>query len=181
MREGDGGHSGIDIQAAAIGGDSGSVDAGEVQQHVAEGLVRLLRQRLAHEFFACERFGLFAFALEQQRADFGEMGSSSRMRVIVRLACPDGGFVELNAFRGGVAEDHGAEPAIADRQRIGPKDGRLLVPEGKRLRGSGGWEQGRGENELRDEVAHDHVVAILSHWHCKECRMCTTASAGKDR
>ena len=59
------------------------------------------------------------------------------MRVIVRLAGPDGAFVELDALLGRAAEDHCAQPAVADRQSFFPLDGGLAVPEGSRTLGEG--------------------------------------------
>ena len=49
--------------------------------------------------------------------------------VVARAAGPEGVLVELDAFAGGAAEDHGAEPAAAHRQGLLPLCGGLPIPE----------------------------------------------------
>ena len=61
------------------------------------------------------------------------------MRVVVRLAGPDGLFVELDALVRDAAEDHGAQAAVAHRQGFHPELGGLAIPERKRS-----WAKRRG-------------------------------------
>ena len=54
------------------------------------------------------------------------------MRVVVRLAGPDGALVELDALVRDAAEDHGAQAAVADGQGFDPEIRGLAVPESER-------------------------------------------------
>ncbi len=60
------------------------------------------------------------------------------------VAGPQRNFVELQVFVARIAEDHGAEPPIADRECLAlPVLGRLIVVQGKPLAGRNG-NQGKG-------------------------------------
>ena len=54
------------------------------------------------------------------------------MVVLAGVPGPDRLLVELDLLALGAAEDHGAEAAIADRQRLDPARRRLPVPEDER-------------------------------------------------
>ena len=65
---------------------------------------------------------------------------------MMRTAGVDGVFVELQPFVGHAAKNHGAEPAVADRQCLDPLVGRAGVPEGQCARllvGPGRWSVDR--------------------------------------
>ncbi len=42
---------------------------------------------------------------------------------------PESIFIELNLLGCRASEDHGPEPAVANRQRFGPLAGGLIVPQ----------------------------------------------------
>ena len=70
---------------------------------------------------------------------FAEVLVCALVRVVVRLARPDGALVELDALVVDAAEDHRAQPAVADGQGFHPQIRGLAVPEGERgLRGKRG-------------------------------------------
>ncbi len=109
--------------------------AGELEAQVAEGLIGPLAQRDTHEFFERELFGLLLLAFKQQLANGGQVFRGARARVIVRLANPERGFVELNALFCNAAKNHRTQPAIADGNSLDPLRGRPVVPETQRLFG----------------------------------------------
>lgn len=104
-------------------------------------------------FFA-EFLGLLEAAGEDGGAHLGEDGAGARVVPVARAAGPEGGFVELEAFGGDAAEDHGAEAAIADRQGLDPLAGGLVVTE-EVLGGGGGSGGGEGEGE-EERLAAEH-------------------------
>ena len=151
----DRGDGGIEIELPAVGG--GGLVTGEGETEVAERLVLLLAQRLAHEFpsgkrlrrpllgrglaFQGLRLGILARRRRRERtgerlppsleqfADLGQALHRSLMLVLVRLAGPDRDFVELDQFGRRAAEDHRPQAAVADRQGIRPFLGRAIVPQ----------------------------------------------------
>ena len=151
----DGSHCGIEVQFPAI---AVSLNTRKVQQDVSERLVRLLAHRNAHELAHGEVFGFFLLAGEEQLADRPEVLVRAVMGVVVRLARPDGVFVELDMLVRDLAEDHGAKPAVAHRQGFGPLAGGLAVPQ-RRLRiGARGNEQ-QAQPELH---AYSHQPSRLT-------------------
>ena len=91
---------------------------------------------------ADEHFLIHHFAGEEQIACLLQRALGHLALAMLRAACPDAVFVQLNALGVGAAEDHRTQSAVADRQRFGPALGRLLIPEsvqraGFRLRAVG--------------------------------------------
>ena len=99
----------------------GLAGAGSFDDQVAEGLVGLLADRVAHELLHGEVFGFLLLAGPEQFADFGQRLGGALVGVVVGLAGPDGTLVELDALVRGAAEDHGAHAAVADGQGVGPQ------------------------------------------------------------
>ncbi len=66
---------------------------------------------------------------QHQPAHFGQMALGVRIVPIARRARPQRVFIQLQPLRLHAAEDHGAQAAVADGQRVGPHDGGLFVPE----------------------------------------------------
>ena len=81
------------------------------------------------------------------------------MRVVVRLARPDGVLVELYAFVRSAAEDHGAHVPVADRESVGPQDGGLIVPES-----DGGLLGYRRSSRGKDGERHDSQFFHKRNW-----------------
>ena len=81
--------------------------------------------RVAHEFLHGEIFGFLLLAGPEEFADLRQRLGGALVGVVVGLAGPDGLLVELDAFVGGAAEDHGAHVAVADGQGVGPEVGGL--------------------------------------------------------
>ena len=90
------------------------------QHQVADRLVRHLRQRLGHHFLACQVAPLRRTGRRQQTPDLGQRVLRVRIDRVVRAACPQRVFVELQPFMHDAAEHHRAEPPIADRKRANP-------------------------------------------------------------
>src|SRR5581483_1829886 len=73
-----------------------------------------------------ECLGLCDVAGEEQFANARDgCGSFGVVAIAVGLAVPDGFLVQLETVEPWHAEDHGAQPSIADRQRVGPLGCRL--------------------------------------------------------
>src|SRR3546814_13514837 len=76
-----------------------------------------------------QRLGLGIAASEDQVAYLGQSLARTRVDVRIGTARPERIFVELKPLALDSAEQHRAEPAVADGQRLGPDAGRLGVPE----------------------------------------------------
>jgi hypothetical protein len=122
--------SGIEIQLAAI--IAHAHFAGEFQPKVADGLVGELTAGAGKQFVINDPLGLTVFALEGQAASFGQVFEGIGVGRIIGAAGPEGAFVELEAFAVDAAENHGAEPAIADGHCFDPRDRGPTIPETQR-------------------------------------------------
>ena len=122
------GHAGAQIEFAAVILHRAGQRVVEAQ--VAERLIGCQKRRIAHEVGVGEVGRLPFPALEQQAADFRQVLRRTGFHVVVRIAGPEGGFVELDEFLGGIAVDHRAEMGIAQRQRPVPVARGLAEPEG---------------------------------------------------
>ncbi len=144
-----GGDGGVEIERAAVVRRFG--DAGHLDPKVAGGLVGLDALGAAHHGLGGE-FGGFEFlAGEEQFADARQGVERLRVHGVAGEAFPKRILVELKAFVLHAAEDHRAEPSVADGEGFVPAAGRLAVPQGERragaLRGAGKF---RGPLELGD-------------------------------
>ena len=91
----------------------------------------------AHEVLLGQLLSLGLLPFGQQLADFGQVLRGPGPGVGARPSGPERGFVELNVLLPHPAENHAAQPAVADGQRVGPLRGGLGVPERQRLLGCG--------------------------------------------
>ena len=149
----------VQVELAAVVLDP--LVAGEAQLEVDERLIGQLAERDAHELLPGQGLGLALLALEEEAADLGQELHGSLVGVVVRLAGPDGVLVDLESLLGRPAEDHRAEPAVADRQRLVPAHGGRVVAQGQRCvvaptRGArSGAEHGKkGDRQGESEVRH---------------------------
>ena len=136
----------VEVEAAAI--PRGALVPGKGDQQVAQRLVLHLFVGDTHHRAAEEVVRPGHVAGEEEAADLGEGGAGALAHRIVRPAGPERLFVELDLFLGAAAEDHGADPAVADRQGAIPFGGRIAVPERCGwilLRGEAVSEQDQGE------------------------------------
>ena len=117
----------------------GVVVPGELEIQISQRLIGRLAIWNAHHRFVFQRLRLAGLAFEQQAADLRQRLKRLRINALALLAVPDGIFVELNILFRRPAKDHGAQPAIADGQPVGPCLGRVLVPK----HGVGGGERRR--------------------------------------
>ncbi len=143
--------------------------AAERQAQVADGLVGQLAGRGAEHVLVDQGLGLGPLVLEHQLPDPPQRRCASGVALVVRPARPDGVLVELQPLGVGAAEHHGAQAAVADRQRSQPvRTGALVVPQGQvaggahlrrgRRGGPGGGRPGqrhhRGSGTGRAEPQH---------------------------
>ena len=117
----------VDVELAAVAGGLQMVGEGEVE--VAEGLVELLAQRLAHHVLRGEALGLALLAFEEELAHLGQILGGALVLIVLGLASPEGVLVELDALDVDAAEDHGAHPPVAHGQRLDPLACRPAVPQ----------------------------------------------------
>ena len=83
------------------------------------------------------------------------------------VAGPQRDFVELQVLVACIAEDHGAEPPVADRQRLAlPVLGRLIVVQGKALAGRNGSQGKGGQKCTRNKIHYIFYCApfAASRW-----------------
>ena len=106
---------------------------GESQLEVDEWLVGELEERNAHELPFGQGLRLALLALEEEAADFGQVLHGSLVGIVVRLASPDGVLVDLQSLLGRSAEDHRAQTAVADGQRLVPAPGGRIVAQRQRI------------------------------------------------
>ena len=142
---GDPNHRGIEIEFAAVLGDS--VVAWEGQAEVAERLVLHLLEGAAHHGATEQIVRRRDVAGEQQALDFRQRAMGSDHHRVVGAAGPEGFFVELDDLVAGATEYHRAEAAIPDRKGLVPVFGGLPVPEAE-IRPD---PAGRGEEQQRNE------------------------------
>jgi hypothetical protein len=138
------GDSPVEVQFAAVMNGVGMVR--EKQVHVSKRLVGLLMKRHAHELARGQVLGFLLFSIKEELADFRQVFGRAFMLVFVRLAFPQGVFVELQMFIGNAAKEHAPEPAIADRKRLDPLLSRMLIPKDKR-RGRRACQYAWGEQQ----------------------------------
>jgi hypothetical protein len=99
---------------------------GEVEVEVAEGLIARHALRDGEHVCLRELFRFRDLAGEEEFADAGDgLGGFGVVAVEAGLAVPDGLLIELDALKRRVAEDHGAEAAVADREGVRPLGGGL--------------------------------------------------------
>jgi len=104
----------------------------QTEVKIAEGLIAARFNRLAHHtlnHLLC--LGILAFKPETAGLVHGFLKAGLGLRN--RRTCPDGIFIQLNAFLECAAEHHRTQPAIADRQRFCPFLGRRRIPESIRI------------------------------------------------
>ncbi len=107
-----------------------SAGGSEGEPEVADGLVGQLAAGVAHHGLVDQILGLGPLVRVDQPPDLRERSRASGVAGVVRATGPDGVLIELESLGVDVAEDHGAEPAVADRQRPQPVGaGPLVVPE----------------------------------------------------
>ncbi|TWG89775.1 hypothetical protein L599_000400000860 [Luteimonas sp. J16] len=136
--EGRGRDGRIEIELAPVAAGLGDLE--EVQHQVAERLVGHLLERPRHQPFVRQRLGLGVAAGEQQAAHPRQCLAHALGRRVVRAAGVQGVVVELDPLIPGATPDHGAQRAVAQRQRLDPLGGGARVPEAEmvprtRLRG----------------------------------------------
>ena len=72
--------------------------------------------------------GSGVLAGQHEAANLGQVLGAAGSGGIVRTAGPDGLFVDEDPLPSRIAEDHGSEPAVTQRYRVGPYLRRLPVP-----------------------------------------------------
>ena len=163
-RVADGGDRGVQIQVAPILFNRRI--RGEIQEQVSDGLVRHLAERFGHHVAGDEAGGRVELACEYQLANFWQRGEGVGVVGIVGPAGPEGVFVELQMFPRRAAEDHRAEPSVANGQGAGPVRCRRAVPERER-RGGVGCGAGLKSDKHREDgekraVQYEHQMILVS-------------------
>ena len=124
------GDAGAQVQAALVVGHL--LVPRERQQQVAERLVAA-NPALGQELALHQLLGGAVVPVEQQRARPLQVPPRAFAVALHRLARPQRIDVQLDAFGRRPAEHHRAEPAVADRQRVGPAFGGSAIPELRRV------------------------------------------------
>ncbi len=70
--------------------------------------------------------GFFILALEKQSPDLAERSVGVRIVIVLGASRPQAFFVELKPFPVHIAEDHGSEEPVSDRQGLEPF--RVILP-----------------------------------------------------
>ena len=96
-----------------------------------------------------QRLRLAVAALENQAADLRQRLAGRGIGVVVGRTAPDGLLVELEPLVLRIAEDHGAQPAVAQRQSLLPYPGRSVVMQFQIGFRSGG---GRRDGQTRPQT-----------------------------
>ena len=109
----------------------------ELEDQPAEGLVFHLLDRVAHEIPAEQDVGHLVVPVEDELLDLRQGLEAALDHRGIGAARPEGILVELDLLFVGLAEDHGPEPAVADRKGVLPLVGRVGVPEPRRGIGPG--------------------------------------------
>jgi hypothetical protein len=97
-----------------------------------------------------DRLGLGVLPLDEQPPDFRQRREGVGPVGVLARARPHAGFVERNPLLVDAAEDHRAEPAVAERQRSGEVPGGGVKPDAMLGRGEAG---GKGEAEHQGKPA----------------------------
>ena len=84
----------------------------------------------ADQIPVAQLLGLGIAPLKHQAAHLVQMGEGLRVvaAAVVLPAAPEGLFVQLHPLFGNAAVDHHAQPSVAQRQRLVPVPGGLVVP-----------------------------------------------------
>ena len=128
-REVGAGDGGIEIEAPAIA-ERGR-QAVKIEKDVAGGAIGHFGDRFGHHG-SIDQVGRFLeLFVVDQGPDPGQVIGATGIVGVVGRSGPQGVFVELQAFLGDAAENHGAQAAIADGQGFDPRTRRLGVPQGE--------------------------------------------------
>src|SRR5690606_23156880 len=118
----------------------------------------------AHEMDARELLRLSLPAREKELADPVQVLPGAWAMVLVGVAGPDRLLVELDPLVNRPPEDHGAQTAVADRQRFDPLARGSRVPERQRVRHALGREgPGRESGRGGEEEAEDEAGTVRDH------------------
>ena len=107
--------------------------SGKVDQQIAHGLIRHLFERSSHDLRVNESFGRRIVAFKNQPPHLGERVRRVGIHGVIRPACPERAFVQLQPLLVHAAENHRADATVADGQRLDPLFRRLAIPEAQRL------------------------------------------------
>jgi hypothetical protein len=117
---------------------------GEREEQIPGRFVRHLADGTGNHLLTDQMRGLTIFAVENQLPHFRQGGARLWIDRVIRAAGPERVFVQLKPFVIDAAEDHRAEPAIADGEGFGPFFGRLTIPKAQGFGGRGGRSVERG-------------------------------------
>ena len=110
-----------------------AIHAGSRDIDITKGLVRHSEVGIRHDFLGTHILCLAVFALPDEVLHDWKSCLGMRIGILVRLSCPNGFLVQLQAFGGWNAIYHGTQTAITQRQGIGPDQRWFVVPELIRL------------------------------------------------
>src|SRR5258708_1002155 len=105
---------------------------------IGEGLIFLLLERVTHQTSSEERVSFPVLPIKDELLNFRQRLVAAFHYGGIWTAGPIGIFVELNLLLVGPAEDHRAEPAVADRQCVLPLVSGMRIPKHE----SGVWSGG---------------------------------------
>ena len=128
-------HGRVEVELPAVVGDRALVIERETE--IAERLKRFQTRRTSHQFLFGERVGFHGHACKQQATDLRQRGERIGIVAVARRSHPERFFIQLNPFAAHAAEEHRADPAVAERERVVPLRRRRTVPKngGGRCRG----------------------------------------------
>ena len=92
-----------------------AVHTGSRDIDISERLVRHSEVGIRHDFLGTHILCLTVFALPNEVLHDWKSCLGMRVRILVRLSCPDGFLVQLQTFGGWDTIDHGTQPSIAQR------------------------------------------------------------------
>jgi len=124
----------IEIERAFVA--IGRRERGQRECQVARGLVGHLLERARHHSRIDQRLRVGIAAFEHHPANVGERAARLRAVGAIGAAGVQRIAIELEPFAARTAEHHGADAAVADRQRLRPGGGRLAIPESPRVVGT---------------------------------------------
>ena len=101
----------------------------EIQPQVSRRLIGHLLERTGHQEAIGKCISFAVAAVEDELPHLGKMRQGLGIDRLVGAAGPQRIFVDLQPLAGDAAEKHGAEAAVAERQRFCPRGRRLPVPE----------------------------------------------------
>ena len=111
------------------------------EPQIAQRLIRLQVARPAHELLVGEVLGFLVAAIADELPHRRQVLERLAVDRVVRPAGPEGILVQLDALGGHSPEDHAAQSAVADGQRLDPLSRGLPVEEDRPprvvLRGNG--------------------------------------------